>query len=95
LDHYTEREIADHFKKFGIYTTLAAQEKLKSTRTVGWSDILLRPMVIWVKTYIAKQAYREGVHGLIISVFASMYTFVKYVKLWDAIRQSRSPERAR
>ena len=43
LDHYTERSIRDHFKKFGLYTSLAAQEKAKTVRTVGWIDLVFRP----------------------------------------------------
>jgi glycosyltransferase involved in cell wall biosynthesis len=90
LDHYTERRIQDHFKKFGLYTTLAAQEKAKRVRTVGWIDLVFRPLVVLVKTYVLKRGFRDGVHGLIICVFASMYTFVKYAKLWDATRQAAS-----
>ena len=95
LDHYTERRIQDHFKKFGLYTTLAAQEKSKTVRTVGWTDLVFRPLVVWVKTYVLKQGYRDGVRGLIVCVFASMYTFVKYAKLWDATRQAASHPDAR
>ena len=87
LDHYTERRIQDHFKKFGLYTTLAAQEKAKKIRTVGWIDLVFRPLVVCVKTYTLKQGFRDGVRGLIVCVFASMYTFVKYAKLWDMMRQ--------
>jgi len=90
LDHYTERRIQDHFKKFGLYTTLAAQEKAKRVQTVRWSDLVFRPLVVWAKTYVLKQGFRDGVRGLIVCVFASMYTFVKYAKLWDATRQVAS-----
>lgn len=90
LDHYTERRIRDHFKKFGLYTTLAAQEKAKTVRTVGWIDLVFRPLVILVKTYVLKQGFRDGVPGLIVCVFKSMYTFGKYAKLWDATRQAAS-----
>jgi glycosyltransferase involved in cell wall biosynthesis len=90
LDHYTERRIQDHFKKFGLYTTLAAEEKAKRVRTVRWTDLAFRPLVVLVKTYLLKQGFRDGVRGLIVCVFASMYTFVKYAKLWDATRQAAS-----
>ena len=90
LDHYTERRIEDHFKKFWLYTTLAAQEKAKKVRTVRWIDLAFRPLVVFVKTYVLKQGFRDGVRGLIVCVFASMYTFVKYAKLWSAIKQSGS-----
>lgn len=95
FDHYTERRIQDHFKKFGLYTTLAAQEKAKTVRTVGWTDLVFRPLVVWVKSYVLKQGFRDGVRGLIVCVFASMYTFVKYAKLWDATRQAATHPDAR
>jgi (heptosyl)LPS beta-1,4-glucosyltransferase len=89
LDHYTEGQIADHFKKFGLYTTLAAQQKLKSRKCVHWYDLLGRPLVIFLKTYVIKQGFRDRVHGLIVSVFASMYSFVKYAKLWELLNVKR------
>jgi len=82
LDHHTERQIRDHFRKFGLYTTLAAREKSASVARVGIDDLAIRPLVVFVKTYGLKQGFRDGVRGLIVSVFASMYTFVKYAKLW-------------
>jgi hypothetical protein len=88
LDHYTERKIQDHFRKFGLYTTLAAQEKAKTVRTVHRVDLLLRPLVVLFKTYVLKHGYRDGVRGLIVCVFASMYTFTKYAKVWEASRPS-------
>ena len=88
LDHYTERRIQDHFKKFGLYTTMAAQEKAKKVRLVRWVDLVFRPLVVLGKTYVLKQGFRDGVRGLIVCVFASMYTFVKYAKLWDLTRRA-------
>jgi (heptosyl)LPS beta-1,4-glucosyltransferase len=95
LDHYTERRIQDHFKKFELYTTLAAQEKAKHIRTVRWSDLVFRPLVVTVKTYVLKQGFRDGVPGLILCVFAGMYTLVKYAKVWDVLRLRDSPPEAR
>jgi glycosyltransferase involved in cell wall biosynthesis len=83
LDHYTEARLDDHFTKFDLYTTLAAQEKSKSRSVVRWFDLAIRPVVTLLKTYLLNQGFRDGIRGLIISVFASMYTFVKYAKLWE------------
>lgn len=91
LDHYTERKIHDHFRKFSLYTTLAAQEKAKTVRTVHPVDLLFRPLVVLCKAYVLKHGYRDGVRGLIVCVFASMYTFVKYAKVWEAFRPSEPP----
>lgn len=83
FDHYTERHITDHFKKFGLYTTLAAQEKGKVVQQVKWYNILFNPLVIFFKTYVLTKGYRDGLRGFILAAFASMYTFVKYSKLWE------------
>ena len=83
LDHYTERTIEDHFRKFNNFTTLAAQERAKTKRTAYWYDLTFRPILTFSKYYLQRQGFREGMHGFLISVFASMYTFVKYAKLWE------------
>ena len=88
LDHYTERTIEDHFKKFNNFTTLAARERGKTKQTVRWTDLTMRPLFTFWKYYVRRQGFRDGVRGLIISVFASMYTFVKYAKLWDVTRRA-------
>jgi hypothetical protein len=93
LDHFTERRIRDHFRKFGLYTTLAADEKSRTVRAVGASDLIFRPFVVFVKSYIFKRGVLDGVRGFIVSVFAGMYTFVKYAKLWAMTAPCRAPDR--
>ena len=51
---------------------------------------MVRFLVVWAKIYCIEQGFRDGVHGLIVSVFASMYTFLKYTKLWDVTMQIAS-----
>jgi glycosyltransferase involved in cell wall biosynthesis len=92
MDHFTERRIRDHFRKFGLYTTLAAQEKGRTVKAVHPGDLVLRPLVVFVKSYLLKKGFRDGVRGLIVSVFAGMYTFVKYAKLWAMTASSQASQ---
>ena len=89
LDHYTEKQIIDHFIKFNLYTNLAAWEKGRSKQSVQWYHFLLNPLVVFLKTYFLKRGFKDGIRGVIFAVFASMYTFVKYAKLWDLIRNEK------
>lgn len=91
LDHWTERTIADHFKKFDLYTTLASEERAKTRKTVWWGDFVFNPLATFFKMYMAKQGFREGIHGLILSVLASYYTFAKYTKLWEMTSLVKRP----
>lgn len=83
LEHYTERRIVDHFRKFSLYITLAAKEQAKSTAKVHWWHLLLNPLVTFIKKYCLKQGFRDGIRGIIYAGFASMYTFGKYAKLFE------------
>jgi glycosyltransferase involved in cell wall biosynthesis len=92
MDHFTERRIRDHFKKFGLYTTLAAEDKARTVRAVHAHDLIFRPLIVFAKSYLLKQGFRDGVRGLIVSVFAGMYTFVKYAKLWGMTAPSHAAQ---
>lgn len=85
LDHYTERSIDDHFRKFRNFTSLAAKERAKTKYSVSWADVTIRPVLTFYKYYISRKGFRDEMHGLLVSVFASMYTFVKYAKLWELL----------
>jgi glycosyltransferase involved in cell wall biosynthesis len=89
LEHYTENRIIDHFRKFSLYITLAAKEQAKSTAKVHWCNLLFNPLVTFFKKYCLKQGFKDGIRGIIYSVFASMYTFGKYAKLFELQRAFR------
>jgi (heptosyl)LPS beta-1,4-glucosyltransferase len=86
LDHYSMPTIKDHVRKMMRYTTLGAQEKLKTRSKVTALDIAGSHLVTIVKTYIFRKGYRDGVHGVIVALFAGLHTFVKYAKAWESLR---------
>lgn len=87
LDHYTERSVQDHFRKINSLTNLAAKDRGKEKAVVYWGDLVFRPLFTFWKYFVARQGFREGTHGVVFCVFATMYTFVKYAKLWELLQQ--------
>jgi (heptosyl)LPS beta-1,4-glucosyltransferase len=90
LDHYSMQTIKDHVRKMMRYTTLGAQEKLKTRSKVTALDIAGSHLVTIVKTYIFRKGYRDGIHGVIVALFAGLHTFVKYAKAWESLREKTS-----
>jgi glycosyltransferase involved in cell wall biosynthesis len=88
LEHYTERKIHDYLRKHGNFTTLGAKERRKTKQTVYWSDLTLRPLFTFFKYYIVRKGFRDGIQGFFVCVFASLYTFNKYAKLFELQRVS-------
>lgn len=85
LDHYSMPTIKDHVRKMMRYTTLGAQEKLKTRSKVTALDIAGSHLVTIIKTYAFRKGYRDGIHGVIVALFAGLHTFVKYAKAWESL----------
>ncbi|MFH1372620.1 MAG: glycosyltransferase family 2 protein [bacterium] len=81
LLHYSYPSLEHYLDKFNHYTTLGAEEAYRRGRRTRWPDIVLRPPVAFIKHYISRQGFRDGLEGFIISVMSSIAVLVKYAKL--------------
>ena len=83
LNHYSYKDLSDHLSKIDKFTSLAAEETFTSGKRAGVFDLLFRPLVKFIKMYLLKRGYLDGIYGLIVSVMGSFYVFTKYLKLWE------------
>ena len=83
INHFTDPSISHYFEKFNRYTTLASIDLKEKKKSFKLTDIILRPIFIFVKMYIFKLGFLDGVQGFILAVFSSAYVFTKYSKLWE------------
>lgn len=95
LDHYSMPTIRHHVRKMMRYTTLGAQEKLKTSSHISTMQIGANHLGTIAKTYLLRKGYQDGIHGLIVAMFAGMHTFVKYAKAWEALRPRSETQGAR
>lgn len=83
LEHYTYRTISDYIKKMETYSTLSAQEiLLKNPHSSAFLALkmMLSPAFTFLKMFFLKEGFRDGMHGLMLAVLYSFYTFLKYAK---------------
>ncbi len=93
MDHDSMPTIGHHVRKMMRYTTLGAQEKLKgSSRVTAW-EIGAHHVGTILKTYLLRRGYRDGVHGLVVALFAGLHTFVKYAKAWESLHATHGASR--
>jgi len=86
LLHYTDPDLDQYFRKFNRYTTLAAQDLHASGRTAGLLDLVLRPPFMFLKMFVLRLGFLDGMNGFVLCCLSSAYVFVKYAKLWDLSR---------
>ncbi|MDP4115575.1 MAG: glycosyltransferase family 2 protein [Bacteroidota bacterium] len=83
IEHYTDPNIKHYLKKLNNYTSLAANELLSKKKVFKLSDIIIRPLWLFVKMYFIKAGFLDGLQGFILASFSSFYVFTKYCKLWE------------
>ena len=87
LVHYSYRNITDHFVKTVNYAKLSADEYFKKGRKPSIFKLFFNPSFAFIKLYIIKLGFLDGVPGFIAGVSAYVYAFLKYAFLWDKYRK--------
>ncbi len=82
LQHYAYRDITHHHETMDRYTTLAAEDMYASGRRAGFVDLALHPPAAFLRNYVLRRGFTDGMPGLIISAMNAHYVFLKFAKLW-------------
>ncbi len=81
--HYSFRNLDHHLSKMAKYTELFAEEAIKRGRKFRIWDLLLRPPSRFLRNYLLKGGFLDGIPGLVAASMASYYVFLKYAKMWE------------
>ncbi len=84
--HYSFGGISDILLKMNRYTDLSARQMFESGRRCRLADITLRPLLAFVKPYLFRLGFLDGVEGLEIAVAGALHVFAKYIKLREMER---------
>jgi glycosyltransferase involved in cell wall biosynthesis len=92
LQHYTYRDLSHHVQTLDTYSTLAALEMREAGRHAGFMALVVHPPAAFLRNYILRRGFRDGMAGFIISAMGAHYVFLKFAKLWDLRRRRASGE---
>ncbi|MCB0721770.1 MAG: glycosyltransferase family 2 protein [Ignavibacteriae bacterium] len=82
--HYTYRNLYDYISRINIYTTYDTSNKLKELngKKVRWYNLIINPIPVFIKMFILKGGFRDGIQGLILALFSAFYRSALYAKTW-------------
>jgi glycosyltransferase involved in cell wall biosynthesis len=83
LIHSSYPSMEDYMRKMTLYARAAALQKHREGRAFKTRDILFNPGLTFLKMYVAKQGYRDGLHGLILSLLTACSSALRYAMLWE------------
>ena len=82
LQHYAYRDIHHHYETMQNYTRLAALQMFDEGRRANEFHLLFYPPAAFLRNYVLKAGFLDGIPGLIISAMNAHYVFLKFAKLW-------------
>ena len=83
LEHRTYRDVADHLRTIDRFTSVGARELHARGCGGALAGMLFNPPAKFLKMYLLKAGFLDGLPGLIVAVLGSYYVFLKYAKLWE------------
>ena len=84
LIHYSVEDVVHHHRMIGErYAPLAAEKLYSEGRTTSPFRIAAAGPASFVRSYLLKMGFLDGVPGLAVAAFAGYNSFLKHLLLWE------------
>ena len=87
LMHDSSDDLSAYLERQNRYTTLAARQAFEEGRRASVAHLLASPVVRFIKFYIMRLGFLDGLPGLLHISIGCMNSYMKYMKLIE-LRQS-------
>lgn len=89
--HYSVRDAAHHHRMIGErYAPLAARQMLEDGRRTSVVKIATAAPLAFMRSYVLKGGFRDGLAGLSIASFAAHHAFLKHLMLSEIQKEEDS-----
>lgn len=83
LFHYSFTDLTDYVRRVNTLSSNAATTLLTKGVNPSLVAILFRPPIRFLKFYLTKQGFREGIAGLVVALIEAYGVLLKYAKVWE------------
>ncbi|MBU4353686.1 glycosyltransferase family 2 protein [Patescibacteria group bacterium] len=81
--HYNYETVHQYLIKIDRASTSEALTLSELNYQLVWYDAIRFPVSDFIKIYFAQGGYKDGLHGLVLSLFQSFYSFCTFAKFWE------------
>ncbi len=86
LEHYSYRDLADQIARIQFFSSEAAAALARDGVRFRLRDLVLRPPARFLRSFVLRAGFRDGIPGFVIAGASGFYVFLKYAKLWERTR---------
>ena len=92
--HWSYRDLADQVDRIQDFSSIQARANQQRGRPHALRDMILRPPARFLRAYVLKQGFRDGVPGFVIAMATAFHVFLKYAKQWELTQDGGEGEPA-
>jgi len=81
--HFNYKNFSHQLRTIDNYSNIFADGMIERGKDFSLFQLIFRPLYKFIKVYIVKRGFLDGLPGFILAVSNAFYIFVKYVKLWE------------
>ncbi len=83
LVHHNYEDIDQYIERMNRYTKVQSQELMKNGYVFAWQDLITKPLNEFLSRYFAGEGYKDGIHGLTVSLLQALSELTLYSKVWQ------------
>jgi len=91
LMHDSSDDLSAYLERQNRYTTLAARQAFEQGRSASLFHLLLSPVVRFIKFYLLRLGFLDGLPGLLHISIGCMNSYLKYAKLIELRKAESRP----
>src|SRR3972149_3617186 len=93
--HYNYASVEEYLERMNRYTTIQSNNLIKEGHKFIWKDLIDKPLSEFLSRYFEGEGYKDGLHGLALSLLQAFSELILYIKVWQSekfLAQSTTPE---
>jgi glycosyltransferase involved in cell wall biosynthesis len=83
LLHRSYRDVGDFLRRADRYSTLAAEEWVRSGRRFRASALVTAPLGRFLSMYVLHRGFLDGWRGFLLAVLYAYYVAIRSAKIWE------------
>ena len=87
--HENYQSINQFLSRMIVYTESEAQALIEGGYRLQIMDAIRMPFQEFLRRFFSQEGYKDGIHGLILSLLMSFYHFVIFLKIWEENKFTR------
>ncbi len=87
--HQNYQGVSQFIERMNRYSDIQAKELQEEGYKFSWKDLLQKPLNEFLARFFANKGYKDGLHGLSLSLLQAFSFLVVYMKVWEKLKFSK------